>query len=92
MAKSKDGECGHINRHFIPSAGVDVKELLCTLPAGHAPVSVRREALGEDKRLHEIYTQEVIHQAPYTMIKRGTKKEAIASWSDDAGTERPARG
>lgn len=90
MAKSKDGECGHQNRHFIPSVGVDIKELFCTLPAGHAPVSVRREVRGEDGKLHEIYTSEVIHQAPYRMFKQGKMKDATASWSDDAGVERPA--
>lgn len=88
--KKSDGACGHINRHYLPTDGSGVTKMVCTLPAGHAPVSVRREVRGEDKLLHEIYTFEVIHQASYKIFKKGIWKDATASWSDDAGAERPA--
>lgn len=90
QAKEAAGKCGHVNEHYIPSEGSGIKKMTCTLPAGHAPVGVRREMRDDKGKLFETFTSEVVHSAPYKMFKEGKWKESTAFWTDGAGVKRPS--
>ena len=77
--------CGHENKHYLPPKPLAGKKLICTLEQGHQPVLVKRTGpKGED-----MSTYEVVHSAPYQILRGESLEDGVAHWSDAAGTPLP---